>query len=220
MPRKRSNKLMGDDYHRYWESRPAKVGLNYVGRPGMTDEQVHDQARRFWAQLIRVLPPQENIEIVTEFGCGWGRIANRLCFWYRGAKVWGIDMVSDSLEYGRQAFPQVNFFHADFYHHEVPDADLLVTCTCLQHITDPDVFQKVAESFRRKVKPGGCFVMFENAAPKSRHWHMHEMKPADYVHAFPGFTFEDPISVTDVDPDPHFLLRGRRTDDCCTATKR
>lgn len=213
MSRKRSDKLMGDDYFRYWQGRPAKVGPNYVGRPGMTQEQIRRQAKQFWMQLRRVLPPpRKRIKVVTEFGCGWGRIANRLRGRYKKAEVWGIDMALDSIEYGRQTFPQVKFFRASFYHRYVPDADLLVTCTCLQHITDPDVFRNVAESFRQKVKPGGYFVMFENATPKLRHWHMHEMKPADYVRAFPGFTFEDPILVTGVDPEPHFLLRGRRTD--------
>ena len=111
---------------------------------------------------------------------------------------------------GGHLFPEINFVYGDHYLHEVPDADLLVTCTCLQHITDRDVFKQVIDSFHRKVQEGGQLVMFENAKEGRRSHHLHDMDVGGYIAALNGFEFLEPILVTDVDPEPHFLLRGVR----------
>jgi trans-aconitate methyltransferase len=209
--RKRSDKLAGEDYLRFWERR-AENSMTYVGRPDMDEKAVMRQAERFWRVLEPHLPGSANISTATEFGCGWGRMTDRLARTYPSAAIWGIEMVLASIEHGQSLFPEINFFQANCYHNEVPDADLLMTCTCLQHITDPAVFCTVVDSFHRKVKPGGTLVLFENAREERRHWHLHDLKISEYIDAFAGFDFEEPTIITDVDPEPHFIMRGiRRT---------
>lgn len=214
MSRARSDKLKDAEYLAYWEQRAARDGLRYVGRSRMTLKQLATQAEGFWSKLRPYAPePVPAIQTVTEFGCGWGRMTGRLRSYYPDdVAVYGIDMVAESIDLGAKMFPAINFVLGDFYCHEVPPADFLLTCTCLQHITDTGVFQRVVDSFHQRVRPGGTLLMLENAMRGGRNWHLHDMRIADYIDAFHGFTFAPPVIFKDVDPEPHFLLRGTRRD--------
>jgi trans-aconitate methyltransferase len=182
----------------------------------MDEAAIDRQADAFWAQLWPILPFNADIPdgaVVTEFGCGWGRMTIKLASNYPRARINGIDMVPGAVHRARTLFPRIWFHCYDHYHKTVPVADLVVTCTCLQHITDTEVFQRVVQSFHSRILPGGWLVMLENATKKRRGTHLHDMTPADYKEAFDGFDFETPIIVSDpkMDKEDHFLLRGRRS---------
>jgi len=210
-------KLHGNAYYRYWNQRATQQGEAYVGRHGMGEKEIHRQGLAFWQHLLPLLPTPADIQaqsdpVVVEFGCGWGRMTWRLAQRYPTARVYGIDMVEFALRHGRKYYKEITFIRDDHYPVHVPKASLIMTCTCLQHITDPTVFNTVARSFEDRTQPGAWLVMLENATKKKRASHLHDMAPEDYVNAFAGFDFQDPVLLQDkaVDPEDMFLLRGQR----------
>jgi SAM-dependent methyltransferase len=201
-------KLIGEAYKQYWIARAAKT-MSYVGYFKHNAADVQAQADFFWGYLQKRLPGVAGVHAVAELGCGWGRMLSRLAEAYPAAVMLGIDIVPKALEHGRKQFPKLTFVLADHYPEKLPQVDLLVTCTCLQHITDPVVWAQVVASIHRGVRPGGTLLMLENATPGSAQ-HMADRRLPDYVMAFDGFTFSPTELIYDRDGQSHFVLSGRR----------
>lgn len=200
-------KLVGAEYRQYWEERAERQGPGYVGRHGQTHKMdlVEQQAQRFWEALRLVLPEPDklpvceqdtipHVPVVIEFGAGWGRITHRLAERYQKARVYGIEIVPDSVARGSKLYPNVHFVHgedlyADQSPYRVPMADLLVTCTALQHVTDPNVWFRVVNSFHAKVVPGGYLVLLECNAGVHKVPHMADRTHEDYKRELYGFRF-------------------------------
>lgn len=201
-------KLTGNAYKQYWIDRATK-NMAYVGYFKHDAADVDAQAGYFWGFLQPRLPAAGSVQVVAELGCGWGRMLSRLAAAYPAATAIGVDIVPDALEHGRKQFPKLTFVFADHYLEELPRADLFVTCTCLQHITDPVVWAHVVASIHRGVRPGGTLLLLENAAPGMVK-HMADRRLADYVAAFAGFRFSPAELRYDRDNQSHFILSGCR----------
>lgn len=211
----KKDKLTGSDYRQFWIQRAAVQGARYVGRKGMTPVAVEAQAASFWAAISPHLPPEDEVRVATEFGCGWGRMTRLLELHYAGARVCGIDFVPESVARAAQRFKGIQFACADHYPRELPDADLIMTCTCIQHVTDVRALHKIQKSFQCKLKPGGQLVMLENVATDKMSPHMAGIGADDYPELFQGFslwTYELLSGDSAVDRQPHAIITARRRE--------
>jgi hypothetical protein len=213
-------KLSGGAYTDYWVKRAQQQGPGYVGR----HDQVHDatkierQARDFWSALLLMLPTPQNLiatvgpePIIVEFGAGWGRIVHRLAEHYPDARIIAVDMVPESVERGKILFPHIEFILGSDLS-VVPHADLLVTCTCLQHVTDPEVWHRVRDSIHARVRAGGRIVLLENNKAGRKSPHMADRTKDDYERELFGFDFISTMRYgpNTLDKEPMVLMAGRR----------
>lgn len=201
-----SRKLEGSKYREFWVKRARIQGEMYVGHVDFeTTEELQAQADKFWRYLETVLPDKP--KVVTEFGCGWGRMTKRLKQWFPDALVQGVDMVPSAIELARSQYPNITFALDDQYPIAWPQSDLIVTCTALQHVTDPEIFERVVKSLREGLKPGGELIMIERIGA-SKAPHVSSRTELDYERAFKGFTFASSRRLPEEFGEYHMLMRA------------
>ncbi len=169
------NKLAGDEYLDFWRKRIAKgpEEVAYTGSTERESEQHADLIMREWEPILKEVEPvlaKREQPLIVELGCGWGRMATRLAKRFPEAFVHGYDICSDAIVgamarsveeglEGRMHFAVESEIPESLYKH----VDLVVTCTCLQHITDDHFFTRAMKSIRDAMRPlTGFALLFEN----------------------------------------------------------
>jgi 2-polyprenyl-3-methyl-5-hydroxy-6-metoxy-1,4-benzoquinol methylase len=124
---------------------------------------LHDFPNRSF--LERVLPPltQADVSRVLEYGCGTGPAA---CFLAeRGYDVLGIDLVPDAIDIARRHAVErelsVRFDVQDIclWNEEPEQYDVILDSFCLQSIVLDDDRARVLDGVRRRLEPGGRYVL-------------------------------------------------------------
>jgi SAM-dependent methyltransferase len=206
-------KLQGAEYLDYWDERMRQGPLE-AGHHMMDEEDVRKQGERFfqeiWALREAHLGPLKRI---AELGCGYGRILRQF-----GEKepaeteFHGVDLSTDAI----MACETGDFDPMRFFFRQGTQlclkgaADLVYTCTCLQHITCPEYFEMAVRSIVDALAADGHVIILENGvrAPGSRH--VRGLGFEDYLGAFDQHGLATLASQPPVDirGEPHraFLL--------------
>ena len=96
---------LGNDFYRSWLDPTMSYSSAYRwGEDGLEPAQ-----RRKWARLAERLGKPETL---LEIGCGWGALSG--FFAERGAKVTGISLSDEQLEWCRERHPGVDFHKQDY----------------------------------------------------------------------------------------------------------
>ncbi len=179
------DKLTGPDYINHWRNRMKRSPLE------AGTEQNADEVWAFIHPFVKDLKP----ETILEYGCAYGRMLRRLHREWPGARLLGVDLSKEALDYQRT--------HWEFgeppttFNQSTPPlnvrVDLVFTCTVLQHITDDAVLRKVAEGLEAIINPGGHLILFENItyAKGGGGRHMRHFGPWDYMDLWPELEWKD-----------------------------
>lgn len=147
------DKLTGQAYIEHWDKRISK-GPNEAGL-----EQNGDDTWEFIIKHFTFKPGS-----VLEYGCSWGRMLRRIHKQWPKAKLYGVDLCQTALDGLKATWPDRDV--PKLWCANTPPmgikADMIFTCTVIQHVTDPDILKKIFAGFREILKPGGKLVMFEN----------------------------------------------------------
>ncbi len=214
-------KLTGDAYPEYWRRR-AQLGLTAIAPKGFTVDQTVAQGNTLWSMIEPALPPPAEVRIAVDFGCGWGRLTEKLRGRYPDADVWGLDFQPDMIRLARQrrlthiSRPWLEPRGTLFYQEgsQVPGAieglvDLVLTCAVLHHITDLQMWRRATTSFHRAVRPDGWLVMLESIRDSAA-VHMTGLGLEAYKQALPGFEFEQRGQQDQRDTGPWLMVARRR----------
>jgi len=208
------SKLSGVKYVRYWHDRHAKDGAAYVGNIHKP-EDVWKQGERFWQAIVNAIEAvsMPDPTHIVELGCGVGRITRLLAARWPKARVTGIDITPGALATARIQVPEAKFINNYRIPFSVAAPDLVVTCTCLQHITDPEVYADAVRSIKQRSKRKAWLVMLENNRPGPRAKHMAERVVEDYQEDFsPEFEVRSVIEYgsRELDKEPHAVIVARK----------
>ena len=156
-------KNTGETYRQYWQKRHKKHGRAYIGDiSNWNDEDLTEQqGEQFWSQLEPRLPDPEHVQTVLDFGCGWGRMTRKLKDKYPDADVYGVDMVPGAIETAQATIMDCTFACDSRIPGDFPNFDLIVTCTVLQHVTDPTTWELLCADFENRCHLGGRLLMLE-----------------------------------------------------------
>lgn len=197
------DKLTGEQYINHWTKRMAK---------GPLEAGTESNAEEIW-NFIRPHLVGFTPQSVLEQGCAYGRMLRRIQREWPKATLYGADVCREALEHLRQNWlgdmPIV-------YNQSTPPrlkVDMIFTCTVLQHITDDDVLQKVADGFREALNPGGRLVLYENIqwAHGGGGAHMRHFGPQDYMNFWPELVWKDCGTLAHAhDGQRHELMIGTK----------
>ena len=70
-------------------------------------------ARDFTKYAERYGTPFEAAERVLDFGCGTSRVLRYMVEYIDGPELYGSEVFHESVDWGRNAFPEVNYVHQD-----------------------------------------------------------------------------------------------------------
>jgi len=207
-------KLSGADYIRYWHDRHARDGTAYVGNIHKP-EDVWEQGNRFWAAIVNAIEsvPVPDPKRIVELGCGVGRITRLMVNRWPKARVTGIDITPGALATARIQVPEARFITDQRIPFSVAPPDLVVTCTCLQHITDPEVYEEAVRSFKQRTTSTAWLIMLENNKPGRRSKHLTERMVEDYQEDFgPEFEVRSVIEYgpQELDKEPHAVIVAQK----------
>lgn len=124
--------------------------------------------RRTLRELLRELAPP-GARLGVEVGCGYGRLTMVLTEFCES--VVGLEREGSLLEVARPLLPDIEFRQVERLTSlplEDGVADVAMTFTVLQHMTDEDARGVVAE-LKRIVAPGGLVLLMEKTDPESRY---------------------------------------------------
>ncbi|KKN88908.1 hypothetical protein LCGC14_0245150 [marine sediment metagenome] len=155
------------EYNRqWWADRLENQGALYVSTRNSTT--VKDQQWEvFKDAILGICPP--SIGRVLDFGCGVGRFAEALM--ERADSYVGADINEGAFKFAPElegtsyvALPddRIPFDDGEF--------DSVVAITVIQHIVEPEQFKIWSSELSRVVKPGGMFLIIDDAHPKYRGW--------------------------------------------------
>lgn len=120
---------------------------------GTSYDERHAYVWRHGASVVEQLAPRAGDRIL-DLGCGTGHLARSIAG--SGATVIGIDSARDMVERARASYPGLRFEVADGADFGFPEPfDAVFSNAALHWIRPPE---RVAESVRRALRPGGRFV--------------------------------------------------------------
>jgi SAM-dependent methyltransferase len=185
-----AGKLQGTDYLEYWRMRIAK-GPQECGHGGDDEDQLERQADLFFGAMQ---PALESVRptVALEFGSGYGRILSRLRTVWPGTQLIGLDICPTAI--ARSWTDQRTWLIAGSQLPEMVPVGAVVTCTALQHVTDPHVFSRVTQQLRDSLTAGGLLIMVENVSRPGVP-HVRDMDAVDYMRCFPGMDWINQASV-------------------------
>jgi SAM-dependent methyltransferase len=128
--------------------------------PSGEDSEYFAKGRVDW--LRRVLPAQENIRRVMDYGCGIGLGTPHLLTLPFVESIVGVDVSEKSLELAQLKFGYERIRFSSFNEYKrTGEIDLVVCCSVFHHI--PPAQRKAAVKFiYDSLKPGGWFAMWEH----------------------------------------------------------
>lgn len=176
-------KLMGADYRTFWRDRMA--GGPAQASHGGADV---DTQGAYWASIFTTALATLTPRLVVELGCGWGRMMQTWRRLWPAATLVGIDLSPTAIE-GAWRDAQTALTVGDRV--DTRGADLALTCTCLQHITDPEALRMATWSLQRCLVRGGTLALLENVS-QPRAAHVLDYTAADYMGHFPGIVWSRP----------------------------
>jgi trans-aconitate 2-methyltransferase len=134
-----------------------------LSRPPQLEEErfvAFDADADRFAAVARRCAEEEGARKVIEIGCGDGAVALALA--RSGASVTGLDISEKSIALARSrvvgepSAQALEFVCADYFHADLPDADLIVAHSALHLIAGDD--RALAQKLARDVRPGGRLV--------------------------------------------------------------
>lgn len=185
------NKL-GRFQRELWEQAAADGDLRAVldaadvsGRKNNYIDALHKR------ELARALRLQGN-EIILDFGSGVGRISSWLA--PRCRKVIGIDVTPAMVQKAAETNLRENIEYRSYDGLNIPSEkeyfDCLTSVYVLQHVTAEEDFVKLADEFRRVLRPGGKACLIEQVSALQAHeegtpedFNLRR-KPAEYIDVF------------------------------------
>jgi SAM-dependent methyltransferase len=196
-------KLTGQAYIDHWKNRIKKSPLE-AGTP--------ENAVDTWSFIKPNVQFKEKIGAVLEYGCAYGRMLRHLQAEWPKAQLFGVDLCKEALDHlaanwngtkptlFNQGFPPIHV-----------RADLIFTCTVIQHITDDDILHQVAAGFDVILNPGGRLVLFENVtyADGGGGAHMREYSAENYMSLWPSLQWKN-CGVYMHGKEAHALMIGRK----------
>ena len=133
-------------------SRGTRTDTGTTWDGSLYDER-HGYVWRHGASVVELLAPRAG-ERILDLGCGTGHLARSIAD--SGATVIGIDSAPDMVERARASYPDLRFEVADGAAFSFPEPfDAVFSNAALHWIRPPE---RVAESVRRALRPGGRFV--------------------------------------------------------------
>lgn len=113
-------------------------GDDYHGRRCPSSEDEDERNYRLWEKaLLRVILPgqiRQEIESISEIGCGNGTNLRTLGRIFLGATLAGVEVNPGAVEVARAKTPGANIIEGDFLEVGCPFADLVVTRGVLIHV--------------------------------------------------------------------------------------
>ena len=101
---------------------------------------------------------EANYSIILDVGCAGGEFSNKISNIFPQAKITGIDIYSNAIEYGKRRYPHIKFIQADA--HRIPSNDnsfdLVVCYETIEHLVEP---LKALKEIRRVLKKEGTAVV-------------------------------------------------------------
>jgi SAM-dependent methyltransferase len=193
-------KLSGQAYQNYWSERIAR-GPEEVSFDGRGADRQGNEIWEFIEPCINSFRPDS----VLDFGCGYGRMMNKLRDLWPAARIYGVDLCRKALDFIQQnwsagAPPELST--------SIPDqltVDLIFDCMALQHVTDEAAFEGAVMNIYR-LQPGGALVLFENVS-KPKADHVRDMSIDDYLALWPGLNWKT-ISILRLQGQAHALMIG------------
>lgn len=141
----------------------------------------------FYEHLARYLFSAQIVQgkSVLDAGCGVGYGSNLLVSEGKAARVKGIDIAADAIEYAQTHDPEA---HVEFIQDDVTkmqnvqdaEVDVVVSFELIEHIEDHDAF---LSQVKRVMKPGGIFIVStpnKNNYPEGNHFHVKELYPQEF----------------------------------------
>lgn len=178
------NKLIGTAYIEHWNKRISKGPIE-----AGTIENGNDTWEFIRPHVCELTPAS-----ILEYGCAYGRMLRHVQDQWPQARLYGVDLCKAALDHlaaNWEGKPPVLF------HRATPPprlkVDLIYTNTVLQHVTDPDILQKIVDGFRAMLNPDGHLVLFENVtyANGGGGAHMVHLGPDGYTGLWPEFDWKD-----------------------------
>ena len=168
-----------DGMRSYWDDR-AKANAAWYVDTSLDYEQ--PDMERFWETGQVIVgdaldhdPPATpaGTGLAVEIGPGLGRICLALAD--RFDRVVGVDISEEMVRQAREAVknPKVSFIVGDgatLTGVETGSADLVMSFTVFQHISDASVTERYIAEAGRVLKPGGLMVFQWNNEPGARRW--------------------------------------------------
>ena len=177
------DKLTGTEYYEFWARRMAR---------GPMEAGTEEAAEATWEFAYPYLSKLRPASII-EFGCGYGRMLRRLVGTWPKAKVLGIELCQAAADATRTRFEhnrRVRIMNAT----GVPagcQAQLIMTCTVLQHVTDDDALGGIVAQIDAALQPGGTLVLFENIHGTGAR-HMRDEGSEAYMARWPRLKWQVP----------------------------
>lgn len=205
-----AGKLSGREYLDYWRRRIAK-GPEQVGRGGSSPEEVERQGDYYWSMILREIKihsPSFTPNLVVEIGSGWGRLLRRMRATWPEAELRGVELCEKAVEeswWDERTSISVGA--------KIPalakKADLVVSCTVLQHITDPVYLEEAVRSMEDAVSPDGLIVILENVEI-SHAEHLLGIGREGYKALFTRTKLLDESNTISYHGEHHAVMVGRR----------
>jgi SAM-dependent methyltransferase len=191
----------------YWPDRLKREGKLYVSTKN-NPSVYQSQGEVFWETLSDFFP-DDDIDGIIDFGCGVGRFAERVAA--RVGYYIGVDINEGAFRYA----PEIEngefvFLPEDRIPFDDATFDGAMSVTVLQHIVDPSHFETWTSEISRVVKPGGFFLIIDDANPKTKMgMHMKVRGPEVIAEAL-GASVEYQEIIDAERPKSHYCFRARK----------
>lgn len=151
--------LMNYNPREYWANRLKREGSLYVSTKN--NSKVNDHQLRVFRDAIQYIAPAD-IGDILDFGCGVGRFSDT--FEDKFNSYTGVDINEGAFEYAPKR-ENKSFVHLaeDVIPFGDNSFDGAMAITVLQHIVDEEQFTNWANELHRVVKPGGYFLIIDDA---------------------------------------------------------
>lgn len=191
----------------YWPARLKREGALYVSTK--RSKKVNDhQWEVFRDSLFRVAPGR--LGRVLDFGCGVGRFAEPMMT--IADSYVGVDINEGAFEFAPK---RVDVAYAALPGDTIPfgdeEFDTAIAVTVLQHIVDESEFGNWTAEISRVVKPGGNFLIIDDADQRARMAaHMRVRGPEKIAEALGGSVAFDMGTISAERPNSHYCFCVRK----------
>ena len=135
-----------------------------IEKVGSPDERAYRaQGLKLFHDLLRALGRHTSLETIRsmlDWGCGCARVAVHFLRLPEGPKVFGCDVVVESIQWCQHNLPQGRFSVIDFFpptQYQEGQFDLIIGCSVLTHLTE-DMQRRWLAEIRRILAPGGWLL--------------------------------------------------------------